>query len=181
MTVLKTDRIELRPFSPGDAKAVLDYASDPQWARYISQDVAPDEFDAADAGVFVGRALTPEGQQATSFAICRTGNVIGSIHLVMTPGDTMAELACLIARNEWGNGIAVEAAHLVLCYAFESLQLVRVFARADARNAQSLRVMEKLGMQQEARLRAHRIDRSGVRCDEVVFGLLRSDWEQCHG
>lgn len=62
-------------------------------------------------------------------------------------------------------------------YAFHDLRLVRVYARADARNRRSIRVMEKLGMRQEALLRCHRVDRVGARCDEVVFGILRDEWE----
>ena len=48
-------------------------------------------------------------------------------------------------------------------------------ARADARNARSIRVMEKLGMKREGLLRNDRLCR-GELIDEVVYGLLRSEW-----
>lgn len=176
MTRLCTERLVMRPVTRADAPAVLSYATDPEWARYISERVAADCFDEAHARAFVEQALPIEGRPVTSFAIEVEGEVIGSIHLVMSVGDSMAELACLIRRSRWGAGIAGEAARCVLDYAFIDLGLVRVFARADGRNERSIRAMEKLGMQLEARLRRHRVDRTGARCDEVVFGVLRDEW-----
>jgi RimJ/RimL family protein N-acetyltransferase len=38
--------------------------------------------------------------------------------------------------------------------------------------------MEKGGMQQEGLLRSHRVDRSGARVDEVLYGITREDWER---
>ena len=46
----------------------------------------------------------------------------------------------------------------------------------DARNTQWLRVMEKLGMKREGLLRRDRLFR-GELVDEVVCGMLRSEWQ----
>ena len=179
MTELKTERLTLRPFEENDASAVLGYATDPEWARYISQAVAADDFGFEEARAFVQRCIATAGRPITDFAIEADGSVIGSIHLVMLESDRgMAELACLIGRPHWATGYAAEAARGVLAYAFDELQLARIFARADARNRRSVRAMEKLGLQQEALLRSHRVDRTGSRCDEVVFGMLRKAWER---
>lgn len=55
------------------------------------------------------------------------------------------ELYYLIGRDHWGNGYATEAASALLAYAFDMFGLDRVYAKADPRNAASLRVFEKLG------------------------------------
>jgi hypothetical protein len=57
----------------------------------------------------------------------------------------------------------------------ETLVGVRVRATCDARNTQSIRVMEKLGMTREALLRSDRFFR-GELTDEAICGLLRSEW-----
>jgi len=54
-------------------------------------------------------------------------------------------------------------------------QLARIRAKTDARNARSLRVMEKLGVKQEGRLRSDRLFRDEL-VDEIVCGLLRDEW-----
>jgi RimJ/RimL family protein N-acetyltransferase len=68
-----------------------------------------------------------------------------------------------------------EAARAVIAWAFDAYGLEKVFARADAENRGSWRVMEKAGMTREGLHRSHRVLR-GERRDEVVYGLLRADW-----
>ena len=46
----------------------------------------------------------------------------------------------------WGRGLATEAASAMLRHGFDELGLKKIFARADAPNAASIRVMEKTGM-----------------------------------
>ena len=55
----------------------------------------------------------------------------------------------------------------------------RVYARVDARNARSLRVVEKLGMTREGVLRRH-IKRHQERIDDVYYGVLREEWSAAH-
>jgi ribosomal-protein-alanine N-acetyltransferase len=56
------------------------------------------------------------------------------------------EILYATAPRLWGRGYATEAAGAVLRWAFESTDLIRIFAGADAPNAASFRVMQKLGM-----------------------------------
>ena len=86
-----------------------------------------------------------------------------------------AALGYGIGRAWWGSGFATEAAKAALDYAFEGLDVDKVWARADPRNVGSLRVLEKIGMQREGVLRSHLIYR-GERVDRVYFGLLRNEW-----
>ena len=176
MTVLATERLVLRPLRETDADALLGYIGEPEWARFISQGVVRDDPTPDDARAFIDRGLPREGRPVADFAIERQGEVIGTVHLVPVEGDPgMAELACLVARSHWAAGYAVEAARRIVAYAFDELSLARVFARADARNTRSVRAMEKLGLRREALLRSHRVDRTGERCDEVVYGVLREE------
>lgn len=83
-----------------------------------------------------------------------------------------------LARSHWGKGPTTEAGQAVIDTAFETWPaLNRIEAFADVRNAASLRVMEKVGMQREATLRQNRINR-GEATDSAICGLLRADWEQ---
>jgi RimJ/RimL family protein N-acetyltransferase len=81
-----------------------------------------------------------------------------------------------IGRPWWGLGLATEAARAAMDYAFRSLGAEKVWARADPLNLGSVRVLEKLGMQQEGLLRKHQL-RRGERVDRVYYGLLREEWE----
>jgi len=87
-----------------------------------------------------------------------------------------AEIGYSIARARWGQGLVPEAALALIGWAFPTYGVAKVFARADARNERSWRVMEKLGMTREGLLRKHRLTPDG-RADEVIYGLLREEWE----
>ncbi|MFD1864579.1 GNAT family N-acetyltransferase [Planococcus sp. FY231025] len=58
-----------------------------------------------------------------------------------------------IDKASTGKGIATEAVKLVLTFGFEQLRLHRIEAYVSPRNAGSIRVLEKSGMQQEGLLR----------------------------
>ena len=55
----------------------------------------------------------------------------------------------------WNQGYCTEAARAVLAHAFEELGLHRVFAHCFSRNPSSGRVLEKIGMVHEGRLKEH--------------------------
>jgi RimJ/RimL family protein N-acetyltransferase len=106
------------------------------------------------------------------------GHAIGGIRLYLTtPARDVAGLGYGIGRRHWKQGYVPEAAQAMLRYAFEECGLHKVFATADARNLASIRVMQKLGMRQEALLREHRFYR-GDHADEVHYAILASEWRR---
>jgi [ribosomal protein S5]-alanine N-acetyltransferase len=69
----------------------------------------------------------------------------------------------------------MENARDVLRAAFDTLDLNRVKAEADTRNAASARVLEKLGFVREGTLREDRVVNGEV-SDSWVYGLIRREW-----
>jgi acetyltransferase, GNAT family protein len=60
--------------------------------------------------------------------------------------------------------------------AFKELELHKIEMTCFGYNLQSQRVAEKLGFTLEARIR-DRKDAQGNRCDDLRYGLLKSEWE----
>ena len=60
-----------------------------------------------------------------------------------------------IGKPYWNQGFGTEAALAILRYAFEQLGLNRVYAAHFRRNPASGRIMQKIGMTYEGRLRQH--------------------------
>ena len=111
-----------------------------------------------------------------TWAVCVGSNVVGSVSIRFFAGHRIAEISYGIARPHWGEGMATEALNALVDSAFNThLGLVRIRARADAENAGSRRVMEKLGMTLEGVMRNDRILRDELR-DEAIYGILRSEW-----
>ncbi|MCC6189530.1 MAG: GNAT family N-acetyltransferase [Anaerolineales bacterium] len=80
------------------------------------------------------------------------------------------------APADRGQGYGSEALELILRYAFEEMGLHRVAAEAAAYNTGALRFLERHGFRVEAR-RRQAVARDGQRWDQVMYGLLRSEWE----
>jgi RimJ/RimL family protein N-acetyltransferase len=163
---LRTARLVLRPFRPEDVADVAAYLSDPEWGRYLGPDFP-------DPAAFVANNTRLDWSRECGLVIEHQGAVVGSVHLGREGREPVAELACLIAPLHQRKGFAVEACAAVVAYAFRELGVEQVTARADARNAASIRAMETLGMAAEERRTGGRVDRSRQRVDEVVYRLCR--------
>ena len=86
----------------------------------------------------------------------------------------------VVKGTYWGRGYVPEAARTLIDLAFKELGLHKVELSCFSYNVQSQRVAEKLGFTLEARIR-DRKDAQGNRCDSLIYGLLKSEWEDSIG
>jgi len=110
------------------------------------------------------------------------GTAVGSVgasgHI---PGiGHKAEIGYWIATSHSRKGITTAALSRFVEYAFAELGLERMFAKVYASNIGSCRVLEKNGFLLEGRLRQH-VLLAGKLEDDLVYGLLRVDWQQARG
>jgi len=69
-----------------------------------------------------------------------------------------------------------EAKLLMLTYAFEEWQVLRVCFHTDVRNQRSRTALERIGGQFEGILRAHRMAADFTARDSVRYSILSSEW-----
>ncbi|MFC7488125.1 GNAT family N-acetyltransferase [Knoellia sp. CPCC 206453] len=178
---LHTDRLRLRPFEDSDAEALFALHSDAHVLRYWD---SPPWTERARAQAFIERCrqLAQDGTGAR-WAVDRLedGAFLGWCALTGWNSDfRSAGLGFCFTQAAWGQGHATETALAVLQWAYSALDLNRVQAEADTRNAACARVLEKVGFVQEGTLRQDCIVDGDV-SDSWVFGLIRSDWEASAG
>ena len=174
---LHTARLRLRPFDDSDANALFLLHSDAHVLRYWD---APPWTERARAERFITacQQMAEEGS-GTRLALERVsdGAFIGWCSLTRwNPGHRSASLGYCYDAAAWGHGYATEAASVVLQWAFEALELNRVQAETDTRNAASARVLEKLGFVREGTLREDCVVNGDV-SDSWVYGLVRREWQ----
>jgi RimJ/RimL family protein N-acetyltransferase len=87
------------------------------------------------------------------------------------------EIGFALAPSSQGRGFAAEAVVAVLDLLFGQLGKHRVFASADPRNRSSLRLLQRVGMRQEAHFRESVLFK-GTWADDTVFAVLRSECER---
>lgn len=173
---LQTERLRLRPFSDADADALFALHSNAYVFRFWD---APPWTDRARAERFLAtsRQMADDGTGAR-LAVDRLsdGAFLGWCSLTKwNPTYRSASMGYCLGEAAWGLGYATEAGLAALRWAFETLDLNRVQAEVDTRNAASARVLEKLGFIREGTLREDCIVNGQV-SDSWVFGLLRRDW-----
>lgn len=175
---LRTKRLVLRRFGPGDVDDVFAYARDPEWAEFLLRAV-PQPYTRRNAEEFVARQMRASTEREPGWAITLGGTVVGGIGLSVDPRHDTGELHYGLARPYWGSGIIPEAVGAVVDWGFRERSLAKVSARADLRNRRSWRVMEKLGMTREGvhRSQGRDVRPDHPRIDEVYYGLLRQEWE----
>ena len=174
---LITERLILREFTEQDWPAVLAYQSEPLYLRYYEwMGRTPEEVRA-----FVGMFLAQQqAQPRIKFQLAVTlkadNQLIGNCGIRMdAPGAHRADIGYELAPQHWGQGYATEAARAIVAFGFEKLRVHRIWSWCVADNAGSARVLEKLGMQLEGRLRENDYYK-GRWWDTLMFGLLESEW-----
>ena len=173
---LRTARLCLRPFAGEDADALFELNTSANVLRYW--DAPPwSERERAERFIATCGEMAEEGSGAR-LAVERAsdGAFIGWCALNRwNPDDRSASSGYCFDDAAWGHGYATEAAFAVLQWAFDTLDLNRVQAETDTRNAASARVLEKLNFAREGTLREDCVVNGEV-SDSWVYGLIRREW-----
>ncbi|WP_308250224.1 GNAT family N-acetyltransferase [Sphaerisporangium fuscum] len=139
---LTTDRLILRPWTPGEVTAVLDGARPAHWAQDF-----PAEGDQVIAGLFAEHPAWL-GDYGHRQIIERDGGlVVGSIGLFWPPTDGTLELGYGVVPSRRGRGYAPEATRALAAFALTAPGVHTVHANVELSNPASVRVLEKAGFQ----------------------------------
>lgn len=173
-----TPRLRLSPLIMSDAFSVYEYRSDPEVCRY--QSFEPGTLNDVEAFI--------RGLEANTFDTAGTwfqfgirlrgsGRLIGDIGTHFSAGNSrQVEIGFTVSRANQGMGYGTEAVTGILDHLFGSLRKHRVFASVDPRNEPSVALLKRVGMRQEAHFRKS-LWFKGAWADDVVFGILASDWK----
>jgi len=169
-------KLYLRPLEDADVgEEYARWLNDPEVTRYLGAGRFPTT--PASLRRYLERFQDPAAD--VIFAIVdraseqHIGNVtLNHINWIHRTADT----GMLIGRKEfWGKGYASEAWSLLLEYAFDRLGLRKVIAGAIAVHVNSLRVLRRLGFQEEGVLRGeYFVD--GTYHDALRMGVFRDEF-----
>ena len=170
---LRGQRAVLEPLFLEHTSELLEAArnSDLQWFFESLQNLAEVEQFIENRG----------SETATlSFAIrdLTENRIVGSTSLLdFSPQHRAIEIgATFLDSRVWRTRINTETKFLLLQHAFETLNLVRVFFKTDARNLRSQAAIERLGAIREGTLRKHRVLPNGFIRDSVFYSILDDEW-----
>ena len=152
--ILETQRLLLRHLILGDLEELFALYNDPEIRRYFPEGVLSLEETREELEWHMhGHPDYPElGLWATVYK--ETGKFIGRCGLLPweIEGKLEVEIAYLLDKNFWHQGLATEAANGILRYAFQTLELPRLICLIDPENIPSQKVAERIGMTLEKRV-----------------------------
>ena len=176
LPTITANRLSLRWISAADIEDLFSIFSNGEVMRYWS---TPPLADIAGAKKLL--AEIHEGFQHRTLlkwgvALRSNDKLVGTTTLYSLDFDNRrCELGYALGRIHWGNGYMQEALNATLGFAFGDLDMRRIEADVDPRNAASIRTLERLGFQREGFLR-ERWQVNGEIQDALFYGLLRPEW-----
>jgi [ribosomal protein S5]-alanine N-acetyltransferase len=175
---ITTERLILREYRQDDWPEILAYQSDPLYLRYY--DWTGRTPDAVQE--FVQMFLDQQQEQPRikfqlAVTLKSTRQLIGSCGIRLKAAHAHeGDIGYELSPKHWGQGYATEAASAILEFGFTRLGLHRVWSWCVADNVGSARVLQKLGMQAEGRLRENEYYK-GRYWDTLLFGILEAEWK----
>ncbi len=175
---LRTERLLIRPFQTEDIAAFVARRNDPEVAKY--QDWAL-PFTQEQAEQIVGELVAMEGPEKGEWwmaivADATTAQVLGDLAFHLNDNGKTVEVGYTFDREHWGNGYAVESLTALVEYAFEELDVTRVFGMLHPDNPASAVLLERVGLLYEGRTKlSYWLGEENS--DDLIYGMIRSDWE----
>lgn len=170
-------RVRLRKMSSEDASTYHEWRNDIEVMQFTNPSL--DVFTYADTENFV-KSIT-ESNNSRSYIIedIEANKPIGVTSLInIDYGNRNAE--CIIDigdKNYWSKGFGKEAFRLLLDFAFNELNLHKVYLRVFSFNERAIKLYQKLGFYKEGELE-EQFYRNGAWQNVVFMGLLKRNYKK---
>jgi ribosomal-protein-alanine N-acetyltransferase len=173
----ETSRLLLRSLLASDAAGVFSIYSNPEVTKFSEMATL---LNFSQAGQIIKRFQFEFEQDLGmrwAIALKSDARVIGTCGLGWHRPNFSAYLSYDLAEEAWGRGFATEALQPVVRFAFAANELNRLSATTIPDNTASIRVLKKLGFQEEGILREWAFWKGKFQ-DLRCFSLLRNDLER---
>jgi RimJ/RimL family protein N-acetyltransferase len=168
--------IVLRGFEREDLQHLYRWVNDPEVTYYMFMGDRPSTIEDL-AEIWEKERKSPTD---IVFAIIEKagGKVVGTCGLYCINFISRhAELRIVIGEKDfWGKGLGTETLRLMISYAFDKLNLNKVWLGGNADNTAAIRCYEKAGFTREGVLRQE-IYRNGKYYDAIRLSILREEYE----
>jgi RimJ/RimL family protein N-acetyltransferase len=175
LPVLTNRGVTLRELRITDAQSLFAMLTTEEVSRFISPPPSTVEgFERFIAWTIRQRELGTYACFAVTVAGSDTAIGIFQVR-ELEPGFQTAEWGFAIGSPYWGTGVFQKGAELVIDFAFDTVGVHRLEARASAKNGRGNGALRKIGAVQEAVLRKS-FYRHGEYHDQVLWTILEEDW-----
>jgi [ribosomal protein S5]-alanine N-acetyltransferase len=143
--ILETDRLYLREFLPGEGQLLVDLNSDTEVTRHTG-DGAVSLVEAEDIILNTIRPQYKNKMGRWAVHLKGTSEFIGWSGIKYLESLDEHDLGYRFFKKHWGKGYATEAGKAVMQFGWNVLKLEKIVARASVDNTNSIKVLEKCGL-----------------------------------
>jgi RimJ/RimL family protein N-acetyltransferase len=172
--VLQGRKVELRALERDDLRTMWGWFNDVEVELPAGGDIRPTSFAQLEEQFEKELKEDP----LIRFGITVNGALIGWCGLFDWDDALTLRMAIAIgSKGHWGQGYGRDAIGALLDYAFVHRNAHKVWLEVAADNERAIRSYKSCGFVQEGRIRENAW-RDGAYVDELVMGIMRSEWEQ---
>lgn len=177
LPTIVAEQCTLRDLHKSDAAELLRNLNHPDVERFIPP--CPDTVEGFEQFINWAHRQREAGRYACFAAVPAGGHeAVGIFQLrQMDPSFQTAEWGFALGREFWGSGIFLSGAVPLLDFAFDSVGVVRLEARAATGNDRGNGALRKVGATLEGQLRRSFL-LGGVYHDDALWALLADDWRR---
>jgi ribosomal-protein-alanine N-acetyltransferase len=174
---LETKRLILREMRPEDADAIFHIFGDEEVMRY--RDVlAFTHLEEAQQFLEQIRSRYEQGEEMHwGITLKEEDQIVGCCGYSWHLGRQFGAIGYDLARSYWKQGIMTEAIQALLRFGFEVRNLHRIEAKVRLGNDASMRLLQKLGFQEEGMLREC-LFLNNQFYSVKIFSLLKSEYRK---
>lgn len=171
----------LRKWKKEDAKEIAQAANNPNVAKNL-RNIFPCPYSLEDGIWYVNDCIANEGKNQITRAIEVDKKAVGSIGIFVKDDvyEKSAELGYWLSEDYWRKGIMSKAVELICKEAFQTFDIIRIFAEPFDDNLGSKGVLEKAGFTYEGTMR-NGIYKNGIIHSYCIYSLLREEVNELYG
>ena len=180
LPVLRGAGFHLRELRRSDAASLFSMLTTEEVARFVTP--PPTSVEGFERFIDYTHRQWSQGAFAC-FAVVPQGldTAIGIFQLRSLDGEfSTAEWGFALGSPFWGTGLFAGSAELVRAFAFDTVGVNRLEARAMAANGRGNGALRKVGARKEAVLRQS-MAKGGRLHDEHLWAIVETDWRRANG
>lgn len=173
--LLRTKRLYLRKITEADSPDLFRIWSNPDVTKFMNIANFSDEHQAKEMINFLNDLSAQNKAVRYTIIEAKTNQIIGSCGFnTLDYENSKAEIGYELDHSFWGKGYGTEAVSCLIDYAFKHLNFIRIEAKVEPENLQSIKVLQKLNFTFEGTLRKSEKSKDKF-IDLTIYSKLNTD------
>lgn len=174
--VLESDRLIFRSYMESDAAVQFQLRSNEAVMKFMDNDAHQSEAESLSMINWINESYKAKGGINWVIVEKESKQMIGYFGFWrLMKIHVRAEIGYALLPEFWGKGYMTEAANALLKFGFNEMGLHSVEGNVNKLNADSIKLLEKLGFVKEAHFRENYFF-NGKFIDSIIYSLLENDF-----